>query len=81
VLFTYGPTDSTAGKDAIVGWACGGTGTTTPTEINMSAISYPAGYWGYGTGAERAVVQASVSHPAMMPEHLIRSRAAVCGRP
>ncbi len=56
VLLTYGTLGGT-GKDGIMGWACGGTGTTTPTEINLSAISYPVGYWGYGTGSERAIVE------------------------
>ncbi len=54
VLYTYG-TNTLTGKDAIVGYAC--TPTTTPTEMNLSAISYPTGYWGYGTGTERAVVE------------------------
>ena len=37
----------------VVGWAC----LSTPTETNLSAISYPVGYWGYGTGAESAVAE------------------------
>ena len=80
VLFTYGANNitSTSGKDGIVGWACGGTGTTTPTEINMSAISYPAGYWGYGTGAERAVVEQFLGASSSDANDLANTAVRLC---
>jgi len=54
VLLSYGA-NTLSGKDGIVGWAC--TPPSTPSSMDLSAISYPAGYWGFGAGTEEAIVE------------------------
>jgi hypothetical protein len=76
VLLTYG-TNTLAGKDAIAGWAC--TPSATPTEINLSAISYPVGYWGYGSGTERAIVEQFSS--TADPHDLANTAVRFCANP
>ena len=78
VLLTYGANNAT-GKDAIVGWACAPA--TTPTEINLSAISYPVGYWGYGTGAESAIVEQFLGATSSDSHDLANTAVRFCARP
>ena len=52
VLFTYG-SNTHYTLDPIVGITC--LASAAPSETDWSGISYSAGYWGYGTGTERAL--------------------------
>jgi hypothetical protein len=54
ILLTYG-NNTLTNKDALSGWACAPS--SAPSETNLSAISYLEGYWGYGLGTEKAIVE------------------------
>ena len=74
ILYTYGP-NTTAGKDALVGYACA----STPSETNLSALSYPAAYWGYGSGTENAIAELYTG--SSDPHDLANTAVRLCGNP
>jgi hypothetical protein len=72
VLLSYGA-NTLAGSDGIVGWAC--TPPSTPSSMDLSAISYPAGYWGFGAGTEEAIVQ---QFSSSAPDDLVGTAVRFC---